>query len=85
MFEYGRKLASDDKAYNEEQKNLVLRKRQEELYRKKILDDMRTQAFERKAMEKLEAEEEERLTMKWADHQDYKMKLKQKVEDDWKM
>lgn len=75
----------EDKAYNEEQKNLALKKRQEELHRKQILDQMRSDAIERKAMEKLEAEEEEKITKAWAAHQEYKMMIKQKVEDEWKM
>ncbi len=85
MLEYGQKLAEEDRIYNEEQKNLALKKRQEELDLKRVLDDMRNEAIERKEMEKLEAAEEERITKAWAAHQEYKAMIKQKVEDDWKM
>lgn len=52
----------EDKAYNQEQKNLAIKKRQEELKRKKILEEMRAEARERKVREKEEAREEEELT-----------------------
>ncbi|KAJ3361378.1 hypothetical protein HDU91_003965 [Kappamyces sp. JEL0680] len=81
---YGHYLAAQDKAHNQEQKNLAHKKRQDELGRKKVLEDMRQLARDRKVWEKLEAEEEDRTTQAWARHQERKAQLKAEIEEEWK-
>ena len=77
-------MAEEDKKYNQEQKNLARQKREGELQLKLQLDKMRSEAIQRKEMEKLEEEEEDRDTKAWAAHQEYKAMTKQKIENEWK-
>ncbi len=59
-------------------------KRQQELDRKRILDEMRKDAIDKKIMEKEEEEEEDRITKEWARHQERKAELKKEIEEKWK-
>lgn len=82
--EYGQYLAMQDKIYNQEQKELSQRKRLDELDRKRVLDEMRQEAINKKIWDAHEAKEEDRITQAWAKHQERKAEIKGQIEEEWK-